>query len=89
MKISKLQLDSMLLVAIGKLYSAQSAYMINEYKQQNKMYFNNSINAIDTFVKSIESKLTKEEIEFLEDVSDELMNGIISIKKDLDVEPVH
>jgi len=83
MEVNKLQLDSMLLVAIGKLYSAQSSYMIGEYKHQTKMSFNHSIAAIDTFVKSIETRLTKEEIEFLEAISDELMNGIISIKKDL------
>lgn len=84
MEISQIQLDSLLLVAIGKLYSAQSTYMIGEYKQQNKMNFNHSISAIDTFVKSIEAKLTIDEMEFLESISDSLMDGIIELKKNVE-----
>ena len=83
MTISKIQLDSLLLVAIGKLYSAQSTYMIGLYKQQNKMSFNHSVAAMDSFVKSIESKLNEDEIEFLASISDSLMDGIIELKGQL------
>ena len=78
-----IQLDSLILVAIGKLYSEQSTYMIGEYKQKNKMNFNHSVNAIDTFVKGCEINLTDPEKEFLQEITDCMLNGLIEMKNEL------
>ena len=78
------QLESLLLVGIGRLFNEQSTYLIGELKQQTKMDFNNSVNAVNTFVKGIERMLTKEDNEFLEVLTDAMNDGLFDLRKTLD-----
>jgi hypothetical protein len=78
------QRECLILVALGKVFTEQSTYLIGELKQQTKMDFNNSVNAVNTFVKGIERMLTKEDNEFLEVLTDAMNDGLFDLRKTLD-----
>lgn len=78
------QRESLILVAIGKLYSEQSTYLINELKQQSKMEFNNSVKSVNTFVAGIEKRLNKEDNDLLQELTDAMHNGLTDLRKVLD-----
>ena len=47
----QLQIESLILVAIAKLFNEQSTYLIGELKNQTKMNFNIAVSAANNFVK--------------------------------------
>ena len=77
------QLESLLLVGIGRLFNEQSTYLIGELKHQTKMDFNIAVNAINTFVKGIENRLNDADKEFLEELTDCMHNGLADLRKDI------
>ena len=79
----RLDTEKIILVAIGKLYNEQSTYLIGELKQQAKMNFNISVNAINTFVTEIEGKLDPHSKKTLELIVDAMHDGISNLKKDI------
>lgn len=77
------ELNKIILVAVGKLYSEQSTYLLGELKHKPKQRFNQSLISIDAFVKEIESSLSPENFETLELITDAMHDGIANLKKDL------
>jgi hypothetical protein len=70
-----------ILIAIGKLYSEQATYLTKELKQRQKQLFNNSVNAVDLFVKQIENQLQQNEIDLIQSITDEFHNAFNEIRK--------
>jgi hypothetical protein len=87
MTTEEIQLETLILVAVGKLYSEQSTYLIKEYKQKTKFNFNVSVSGIDGFIKGIEANLTESEKAFLQELTDCMLNGLTDMKKELKPKP--
>lgn len=85
MTTNQRRLETLVLVALGKAYNDYSTILTKELKFQTKFDFNNSVNAINTFVKCIESKLTHSEVEFLEDITELISNYAVEVKKGVTV----
>ena len=75
------RLNTLILVAIGKAYNDYSTHLTKELTMNTKFEFNVSVSAINTFVKGIETKLTGDEVTFLEDMTDCITNGLEDMKK--------
>lgn len=54
MDAKKLQIESLILVALAKNFNEQGTYLIGELKAQTKFNFNVAMNATNNFVKGIE-----------------------------------
>ena len=76
-------INTLVLVSIGKCYSEQSTYLTNELKQRPKQAFNLSVKAIETFIKEIEDKLTEQEKELLQKLTDDFHNLLTDIRKQI------
>lgn len=53
--------EKVILVALAKLFSEQSTYIIGELKQQTKMRFNIAVSSVDSFINQIESNLSEDD----------------------------
>lgn len=73
--------DKQLLVALFKLCSDQSTRVIGELKQQQKMRFNIAVNAIDSFVNEVESKMNDNDKEDMQQLTDALNEFIGDVRK--------
>lgn len=73
----------LVLVAIGKAFSEQSTYLINELKHEKKAAFNSAVGSIDYFIKTIESKLPKDQKVVLEQLTDDFHELLEDIKKQI------
>lgn len=73
--------DKQLLVALFKLCSDQSTRVIGELKQQQKMRFNIAVNAIDSFVAEVESKMNEQDKEDMQQLTDALNEFIGDVRK--------
>lgn len=73
--------DKQLLVALFKLCSDQSTRVIGELKQQQKMRFNIAVNAIDSFVNEVESKMNEQDKEDMQQLTDALNEFIGDVRK--------
>lgn len=83
--MSKLNIEheKVILIGIAKLFSDQSAYIIGELKQQEKMRFNIAVNAVDSFINEIDGKLSDNAKNTLEIISDALNDGLTNFRKEL------
>lgn len=75
--------EKVILIGIAKLFSDQSAYIIGELKQQEKMRFNIAVNAVDSFINEIEGKLSDNAKTTLEIITDSLNDGLTNFRKEL------
>ena len=73
--------DKQLLVALAKLFSDQSTRVIGELKQQQKMRFSIAVNAIDSFVNEVESKMNDTDKEDMQQLTDALNEFIGDVRK--------
>lgn len=73
--------DKQLLVALAKLFSDQSTRVIGELKQQQKMRFSIAVNAIDSFVNEVESKMNDVDKEDMQQLTDALNEFIGDVRK--------
>lgn len=83
--MSKLDIEKekVILIGIAKLFSEQSAYIIGELKQQEKIRFNIAVNAVDSFINEIECKLSDNAKTTLEIITDSLNDGLTNFRKEL------
>ncbi len=72
--------EKQLLVALFKLCSDQSTRVIGELKQQQKMRFNIAVNAIDSFVSEVESKMNEQDKEDMQQLTDALNEFIGDVR---------
>lgn len=77
------QYTVLILIAIGKLFSEQSTFLINELKQEKKQRFNLAVKSVDLFIKEIESGLCDHNAETLQILTDSLNDGISDLRKQL------
>jgi hypothetical protein len=84
MDAKKLQIESLILVAIAKHFNSQGSYLIGELKQQTKMNFNVAMSATSNFVKGIEMNLRPDEVKFLDDLVGVMDDALFEMRKDLD-----
>lgn len=75
--------EKVILIGIAKLFSDQSAYIIGELKQQEKMRFNIAVNAVDSFINEIEGKLSDNAKTTLEIITDSLNDGLTNFRIEL------
>ena len=73
--------DKQLLVALAKLFSDQSTRVIGELKQHQKMRFSIAVNAIDSFVSEVESKMNEQDKEDMQQLTDALNEFISDVRK--------
>lgn len=77
-------LESLILVSVAKVYSEQSTLITNELtgiEQRHK--FKQSVKYIDSFIKSIEKRLSEEDKKFLQDVTDAQINALHDMRVEL------
>jgi len=74
-------LNTVILIAIGKLYSEQSTMLTGELKQRKKQLFNNAVREVDQFVKEVEKLLQPDEIKMIENIVDEFHQVFNEIRK--------
>ncbi|RTK94662.1 MAG: hypothetical protein EKK64_07920 [Neisseriaceae bacterium] len=78
------QLNILITIALLKVFSNDySAYLIGELHKEKKHWFNSTVNASNNFIKEIESDLSEANKEMLQDLNDDILNGLINLKKDL------
>lgn len=75
------EINKLIIVAVGKLFSDQSTYMLNEMKHRAKFDFNVAINSVDRFTKEIENKLSPEDNEKLQILTDSLNDALAEMRK--------
>lgn len=77
------QANVLINLAILKLFSDQSCYIIGELPREKKHWFNTTVRAADNFIKEVESGLSDHNKETLQILTDSLNNGIADLKNDL------
>lgn len=77
------QANVLINLAVLKLFSDQSAYLIGELNKEKKHWFNTTVRAADNFIKEVESGLSDHNKETLQILTDSLNNGIADLKNDL------
>lgn len=75
--------EKVILVALAKLFTEQSAYLQGELKQQTKMRFNIAVSSVDSFINQIESNLSDDDKKTLEIITDALHEGMKGLREDL------
>lgn len=76
------QTENLILIALAKAFSEQSTALIGTKRHEQKAVFNNAVNAIDLFIRLVESQLSQEEQEYLTAVGDIYHNINIQIRKE-------
>lgn len=84
MDAKKLQIESLILVALAKNFNEQGTYLIGELKAQTKFNFNVAMNATNNFVKGIEKGLLPDEAKFLEDLVGVMNDALYQMRLDLE-----
>lgn len=84
MDAKKLQIESLILVALAKNFNEQGTYLIGELKAQTKFNFNVAMNATNNFVKGIEKGLLPDEAKFLEDLVSVMNDALYQMRLDLE-----
>ena len=84
MDAKKLQIESLILVALAKNFNKQGTYLIGELKAQTKFNFNVAMNATNNFVKGIEKGLLEDESKFLEDLVGVMNDALYQMRLDLE-----
>lgn len=84
----QLQIESLILVALAKLFNEQSTYLIGELKNQTKMNFNIAVSATNNFVKGIETRLDDSEKDFLQNMVIVMNDGLTEMRTELNKKPL-
>lgn len=74
------EIDILILIGIAKLFSEQSTFLINELNREKKQWFNNSVNAIDNFIRLIENDLNDHNKKTLLILTESLNDGIQDLR---------
>lgn len=77
------QADLLIQCGIAKLFSDNSTHLLGELKNEQKHWFNISVNAMDNLLKSIESKLSSHNLETLNLLNEAMCDGVVNLKKEL------
>lgn len=77
------QANVLINLAILKLFSDQSTFIIGELPREKKHWFNTTVRASDNFIKEVENGLSSHNVETLQILTDALNIGIAELKKDL------
>ena len=77
------QANVLINLAILKLFSDQSTFIIGELPREKKHWFNTTVRAADNFIKEVENGLSPHNVETLQILTDALNVGISDLKKDL------
>ena len=84
MTTAERQLEAFILVSIAKVYSEQSTLLTNELGDtEQRDRFKQSVKYIDKFIKSIEKRLTSQEVEFLQGVTDAQLSALADMRVEL------
>lgn len=83
MRNEDFEINKLIIVAVGKLFSDQSTYMLNEMKHRAKFDFNVAIKSVDRFTKEIENKLSTEDNEKLQTLTDVLNDALAEMRKQI------
>ena len=81
--IKEHQANVIINLAVLKLFSDQSTYLLGELHKEKKQWFTTTVNAADNFIKLVENGLSEHNKETLQILTDELNNGITNLKNDL------
>ena len=81
--IKEHQANVIINLAVLKLFSDQSTYLLGELNKEEKQWFTTTVNAADNFIKLVENGLSEHNKETLQILTDELNNGITNLKNDL------
>ena len=81
--IKEHQANVIINLAVLKLFSDQSTYLLGELNKEKKQWFTTTVNAADYFIKLVENGLSEHNKETLQILTDELNNGITNLKNDL------
>jgi hypothetical protein len=76
-------MHKLMFVAVCKLLSDQSTYLQNELKYDLKRDFNNIVRRTDELVYKIESGLSAESVNTLQEVVDELNNAMGDLRNQI------
>ena len=77
------QANVLINLAVLKLFSDQSTYLLGELHKEKKQWFTTTVNSADNFIKLVENGLSEHNKETLQILTDELNNGITNLKNDL------
>jgi hypothetical protein len=75
------EIDVLLLIGIAKLFSEQSTFLIGELSHEKKQWFNNSVKAVDNFMRLIENDLNDHNKKTLLILTESLNEGIQDLRK--------
>jgi len=91
MKQTQLQAERLIFIAIMKNLSEHSTYLTGELKMKLKQDFNGLVRLTDNLIKDFEGKLTDNEKDFIQGITDvyhniniEIRNGAVSKYEQLD-----
>jgi hypothetical protein len=76
----ELSINTVMLIAIGKLYQEQATMLTGELKQRKKQMFNHSVESIDKFINEVEKLLLPDEIEQLQNITDGFHEALNSLR---------
>lgn len=74
------EIDILILIGIAKLFSEQSTRLIGELNQEKKQWFNNSVKAVDNFMRLIENDLNDHNKKTLLVLTESLNDGIQDLR---------
>lgn len=74
------EIDILILIGIAKLFSEQSTRLIGELNQEKKQWFNNSVKAVDNFMRLIENDLNDHNKQTLLILTESLNDGIQDLR---------
>ena len=77
------QANGLINLAVLKLFSDQSAYLIGELNKEKKHWFNTTVRAADNCIKEVETDLSEHNKKTLQILTDALNIGMSELKKDL------
>ena len=72
--------DKLILVAVGKLFSDQACYLLDKFNQRAKFDFKLAINSVDRFTNDIEAKLSNEDKELMQVITDTFNNALAEMR---------
>jgi len=77
------EMNVLLLLGTAKLFSEQSTFLIGELSHEKKQWFNNSVKAIDNFMRLIEKDLSDHNKQTLLILIESLNNGMHTLRNEL------
>jgi len=71
----------LVVVAMGKMFTEQTTFLIGELKQKPKQDFNIMVLGIDKWIGTIEKNLNEEEMKLLQELTDSFHEIAMEIRK--------